>query len=327
MSRIHVFLMALVLVTTALLPSAALAADPTVEVLPGPGTGDRERSIPLTRSQLRSVAARERQAGQVVASFPTPGGKAGAPELAAAALCPTNAVTAAALEARTTAARASGAADPFGATAEGRIDAVAASGNCVSDFVSIYPRQQVKWFYCGPATVQQVINYTRGIFSSNQGVNWFTQQQISDWWLKADANGGTSPYMERVGMNAGSKLPAGFIYMEHRVTSGADWHGHVITDVTGWNMPLTAAVAPRDVGFNFFLQSWENSAPVNTGHWIVMRGYFGKWDGTRGPLVYYTDSSGGAGGSTGRFYDPSYDVYQTLIKTNKVHTQGKWIVW
>lgn len=175
--------------------------------------------------------------------------------------------------------------------------------------------------------MQQVINYTRGIFSADQGRNWLTQQQISDLWLKADANGGTSPFRERVGMNGGSKLPAGFIFAEHQVTSGADWHGHVITDVTGWNMPLTAAVAPHDVGFAFFLTSWANNKAVNTGHWIVMRGYYGKWDGTRNPLVYYTDSSGGLGGSTGRFYDPSFDVYQTLLKTNTVHTQGKWIVW
>ena len=326
MYRIRLFLMALVLLTTALFPAATLAADPTAEVLPGPAAGE-ELPVPLSRSELRSVAARERQADRVVASFPGSRGKGGANELAAAALCPTSAATAASLDAEAAAAEVSGAEHSFGRTAEQRIDAVAASGNCVSDFVSIYPRQQVKWYFCGPATVQQVINYTRGIFSSNQGVNAFTQQQISDWWLKADANGGTSPYRERVGMNAGSIIPAGFIYMEHQVTSGADWHGHVITDVTGWNMPLTAAVAPRDVGFNFFLQSWENSTPVNTGHWIVLRGYYGKWDGTRGPLVYYTDSSGGAGGSTGRFYDPSYDVYQTLIKTNRVHTQGKWIVW
>lgn len=325
MSRIRYPFLALVLVTSALLPAAARAVDPSVELLVDPASAD-EPAVPLSRAELRSVAARERQVAQVVASFPKSGGKSAGSSLdLATSLCPTSAVTAGQLEAQAASADARSAVSPSTTSAQ-RIDAVATAGSCVSDFLAIYPRQQVKWFYCGPATVQQVINYTRGIFSWNQNVNAFSQQQISDWWLKTDANGGTSPYRERVGMNAGSIIPAGFIYMEHQVTSGADWHGHVITDITGWNMPLTAAVAPHDVGFAFWLTSWANRA-VNTGHWIVMRGYYGKWDGTRNPLVYYTDSSGGLGGGTGRYYDPSFDVYQTLIKTNAVHTSGKWIVW
>lgn len=312
MSRIRSSVMALALAMSALVPTAALAADPTVEVLPGPALESNQEYVPLSKRELRLVAAKERQAAQVVASFD-----------ASSALCPTTVTTAAKLDA----ASSTGSTDAFGSTPSARIDAVAQSGGCTSDFVAIYPRQQIKSYFCGPATVQQVINYTRGIFSWDQATNWFRQQQISDWWTKTDLYGGTSPYMERVGMNAGSKLPAGFTYYEYRVTSGADWHGKIITDVTGWNMPLTAAVAPHDVNFNYWLTSWEGNRPVNTGHWIVMRGYYGRWDGTRGPLVYYTDSSGGYGGSTGRYFDPSYDVYQTLIKTNSVHTQGKWIVW
>jgi hypothetical protein len=213
------------------------------------------------------------------------------------------------------------------ATPQSRLDALASSGTCVSDFLAVSPRQQVKWYYCGPATVQQVINFSRGIVTDDNAVNTFSQQQISDRWLKTDANGGTSPSAERVGMNAGSRLPSGFGYAEVQVVSGADWHSKVITDITGWNMPLTAVVAPHDINYVYFLTSWADGNAVNTGHWIVIRGYYGKWDGTRDPLVYYTDSSAGLGGSTGRFYDPSYDVYKTLIKTNAVHTQGKWIVW
>lgn len=323
MSRTRFTFGALLIGMSALVPSTSFAADPTVEVLPGPATGTTT-ALPLSRAELRSVAARERQAAQVVASF-TSNGRGADADAYATALCPTTAVSAADLD--RTGSSATPKADAFGATPADRIAAVTASGSCVSDFVAIYPRQQIKSYFCGPATVQQVINFTRGIFSWDQGTNWFLQQQISDWWLKADANGGTSPYMERVGMNAGSRLPAGFTYYEVQVKSGADWHSKVITDVTGWNMPLTAAVAPRDIGFAYFLSSWANSRPVNTGHWIVMRGYYGKWDGTRTPLVYYTDSSGGAGGATGRFYDPSFDVYQTLLKTNPVHPQGKWVVW
>lgn len=322
MFRTRPTLAALVVTMSGLFPSAVLAADPTVEVLPGPATGTADEAVPLTRAELRTVAARERQAAQVVASFNAGGSR---PSELSTALCPTTATHMASLDA--SAAASAGSPADMGATPAERIAALAGSGSCVSDFVAIYPRQQIKSYFCGPATVQQVINYTRGIFTWDQRINFRTQQQISDWWLLTDANGGTSPYRERVGMNAGSILPPGFVYYEYQVTSGADWHGKIITDVTGWNMPLTAAVAPRDIGATYFLSSWANSTPVNTGHWIVMRGYYGKWDGTRGPLVYYTDSSGGAGGSTGRFYDPSFDVYQTLIHTNAVHRQGKWIVW
>ncbi|HET7686054.1 MAG TPA: hypothetical protein VFM19_06615 [Candidatus Limnocylindria bacterium] len=320
MLRTRTLMLAAALVTAALHPPAAAAADPTVEVLPGPATGTTT-AIPLSPSELRSVAVRERQAARIAASSPTASDGS-----VTTALCPTTATTASRLNSDAGSATFA-TLDARSTTVESRIQAAAGSGSCVSDFVSIYARQQVKAYYCGPATVQQVINYTRGLFTTNNSINSFTQQQISDWWLKTDLYGGTSPYMERVGMNAGSRLPAGFTYYEYQVVSGADWHSKIITDVTGWNMPLTAAVAPHDIGFDFFLSSWANFKPVNTGHWIVMRGYYGKWDGTRNPLVYYTDSSGGLGGSTGRFYDPSFDVYQTLIKTNAVHRQGKWIVW
>ena len=48
----------------------------------------------------------------------------------------------------------------------------------------------------------------RGITTDDNLANAFTQQQISDRWLRTDANGGnTSPFAERVGMNAGSRLP------------------------------------------------------------------------------------------------------------------------
>ena len=316
MSRIQRFTLLLAL-TMMFVPATALAADPTFEVAPDPATG-RGIFQPLTRAELRAVAVRERQAARVTASF------AGAtvPSGTEATLCPTTAISS-----DTGATVGGSSALTIASTPDARIDAVSASGSCVSDFVQVHPRQQVKWYYCGPATVQQVVNFTRGIFTDDNAVNAFSQQQISDRWLKTDANGGTSPSAERLGMNSGSRLPSGFGYAEYQVVSGADWHGKVITDVTGWNMPLTAAVAPHDLNFNYFLTSWANGKPVNTGHWIVVRGYYGKWDGTRNPLIYYTDSSGGLGGSTGRFYDPSYDVYQTLLKTNAVHPQGRWIVW
>ena len=314
MSRIRFALLTAAVVMTALAPSVVFAADPTAEVAPGPATG-HDTYRPLSSAEQRALAARERQAARVAAGF---GSSTSA--TAGGSLCPTSPV-------RIAGGSAAGRSPAGQAALPVTIPAPSGSGSCVSDILAVSPRQQVKWFYCGPATVQQVINYTRGITTDDNLVNAFTQQQISDRWLRTDANGGTSPFAERVGMNAGSRLPAGFGYAEVQVVSGADWHSKVITDITGWSMPLTAVVAPHDVGYGFFLSSWAAGNPVNTGHWIVIRGYYGTWDGTRDPLVYYTDSSAGLGGSTGRFYDPSLDVYKTLTKTNAVHTQGKWIVW
>lgn len=206
---------------------------------------------------------------------------------------------------------------------------VAASSPCF-DFVSLYARQQDTNIYCGPATVQVVSNYAWGIFSNTQ--NHFTQEHISDTWVKADANGGTSASTEKAGMNgstSGHRPCHGstcFVYDDYQVTSGYDWHAKIITDIHDWNMPLTAAVAPHDVGYAYFLTSWPNAN--TTGHWIAIRGYYGAYDGTSAAYVYYADSSGnGMGGSTGLFGDPSLVVYKTLIKQNPIHKQGRWIVW
>ena len=57
-------------------------------------------------------------------------------------------------------------------------------------------------------------------------------------------------------------------------------------------MLLTAVVAPHDVDTGL-LFSWAAGNPVNTGHWIVIRGYYGTWDGTRDRSVISIDSSAG----------------------------------
>jgi hypothetical protein len=195
-------------------------------------------------------------------------------------------------------------------------------------FVSTYARDQDKWFYCGPATVQVVSNKQWGIYSSNDNTNKYTQQKISDTWTLTDANGLTSPYREEVGLNGSTsgRRPSGFAYLRYQVTSGSDWHNKIVTDVTDWGMALTASVAPHDPGASYFLSSWPIPTTSGAAHWIVIRGWYGLWDGSMSPYVYYNDSSRDEGGSTGAFSDPSFRVYQTLIKVNPNH-EGKWIVW
>jgi hypothetical protein len=195
-------------------------------------------------------------------------------------------------------------------------------------FLSTYARDQDTWFYCGPATVQVVSNKQWGIYSSNDNTNKYTQQKISDTWTYTDTNGLTSPYREEVGLNGSTSghKPAGFVYLRYQVTSGSDWHNKVVTDVSDWGMPLTASVAPHDPGASYFLSSWPNPTSTGAAHWIVIRGWYGLWDGSMTPYVYYNDSSRDEGGATGAFSDPSFRVYQTLIKVNPNH-EGKWIVW
>ena len=181
MSRIRFVFLAAAMAMTALTPTIAFAADPTLEVAPGPATGHVVVQ-PLSRAEARAVAMRERQAARLAASFLT-----ATTATAGASLCPMSAARAAA--GRAAAIRSTLAS----ATPQSRLDALASSGTCVSDFLAVSPRQQVKWYYCGPATVQQVINFSRGIVTDDNAVNTFSQQQISDRWLKTDANGGTSP--------------------------------------------------------------------------------------------------------------------------------------
>jgi hypothetical protein len=54
---------------------------------------------------------------------------------------------------------------------------------------------------------------------------------------------------------------------------------------------------------------WNNHKSTTVRHWISVYGYDGFWDGTGGPRLYFTDSSGGLGGQTGNFQNASKLLY------------------
>jgi hypothetical protein len=193
--------------------------------------------------------------------------------------------------------------------------------------VSTYYRNQVKNIYCGPAAIQVVSNYAWGIYSSSQSTNKYTQQYISDTWTHTDLNQSTGPSTVAYGLDGamGTHHPSGFTYAAYQVTSGADWHGRLVTDIATYAMPMTPGVAPHDPGVLDYLPSWPTAHTA--GHWVTAYGYYmAVWDGTRNPGVSYDDGSAAYGGGSGSYSTSSYVIYQTIMKGNVSHTPG-WIVW
>jgi len=186
----------------------------------------------------------------------------------------------------------------------------------------VFYRHQTKSYYCGPAAVQAISTHAWGMPS---GSNKYSQQYISDAWTQTDASGQTFVWRERLGLTSATAGRYRWPYGEEYVNSGYHWHDErVVQDITDWNMPLVAGVAPHDPNFGYYLVSWPTA--ITAGHYIAVRGWLYLWDGTRTPQVYYLDGSGGYGGSDGAFGDPSFDVYQTIKKSNPVHSEG-WIIW
>lgn len=183
-----------------------------------------------------------------------------------------------------------------------------------------FARQQATSYYCGPASGQVVSNYSWGINNAGTGGtttanNKYTQATIAGWMgtTTAGTSGAnlagvwSSTPSQRTGLNKAANLPSGFGYFYTATGTGAQWHSKVITDISTWAMPLVVPVKPHDPGATYRLTSWPNA--IQAWHWIMVRGYQGSWDGTRNPLVFYNDSSGGYSGSTGAFNDPSLDVH------------------
>jgi hypothetical protein len=83
-------------------------------------------------------------------------------------------------------------------------------------------------------------------------------------------------------------------------------------------------VAPRDPGFPYFLSTWANVTPVTAGHWIVLTGWDGAWDGTVNPTVDYDDSAIGSSGTAS--YQSAYNMWQIVIHANAIHAAG-YVVW
>lgn len=89
-------------------------------------------------------------------------------------------------------------------------------------------------------------------------------------------------------------------------------------------MPQVVGVAPHDQDAARWLYSWPTAH--TSGHYIVLTGCDGVWDGTDSPKVNYDDGSYGYGGSTGAFSDPATTIWYTITKPNPYHA-ADWIIW
>ncbi|PZR60576.1 MAG: hypothetical protein DLM71_10435 [Chloroflexi bacterium] len=187
-----------------------------------------------------------------------------------------------------------------------------------------YARHQHRWFYCGPAVVQVISNYTYGyrnatVSGETSNNNVFLQSYISGRWTRTDANGQTNLGDLITGLNASTSRPSYFYWAQWHGPSFADFHAAIVNDVFSYKMPLAAGVNPHVRGSTYYLYSWRNWQG-STGHYITINGYSGV-PSSSSKYAYYNDSSGGydevqpwiaIAGETGAFSDTSYTVYMTM---------------
>jgi hypothetical protein len=188
-------------------------------------------------------------------------------------------------------------------------------------------RQQNNYYFCGPASGQVVINWTRAITSTNNNgedgtTNWRRQSKIATWMNTTTA--GTGGANLAVGLNNSNgvlKPTADWVYTYAENGTMQAFFNKIVTDIDGFGMPLVLATAPHmaNAGVDY-LESWPREYP-GAHHWIVVRGYDGLWGDAR-ILIKYQDSSAGFGGATGSFDDSLSVVYQ-VSKAN----QGGHVVW
>lgn len=118
---------------------------------------------------------------------------------------------------------------------------------------------------------------------------------------------GTTGAHLATGLNSVVNHGTGFTYYYTSTGTAYELQDKVITDTAAWGLGAALPVKPHDPGATYWLTSWPNA--VTAWHWLALRGYNGRYDGTRSALLYYSDSSGGYSGSTGNFSDPTYDMH------------------
>lgn len=188
-------------------------------------------------------------------------------------------------------------------------------------------RHQSTTYWCGPASGQVVINYSRGyVYDSLNGdstsTNWKTQATIASW-MKTTQSAGTLGGNLAAALNRSDavlKPVPEWTYLYARNTDGEDMHAKVIADVHLFAMPLVIAVKPHKADADYWLPSWPREA-IGAKHWVVIYGYDGLWDGTDGPTVYYTESSGNGSKNPGLYVVSS----MTMWKVNQYNAST--IVW
>ena len=187
-------------------------------------------------------------------------------------------------------------------------------------------RHQSESFWCGPASGQVVINYSRGYVNSalngdSTTTNWKSQATIATW-MKTTESSGTLGGNLTAALNrpdAVLKPIPEWSYLYATNSDGADMHAKILTDVWKYAMPLVIAVKPHGVDADYYLPSWPRE--LSAKHWITIYGYDGFWDGTDAPQVYYTESAGNGSKGPGPYKVGSL----TLWKVNQYN--AKTIVW
>jgi hypothetical protein len=193
-----------------------------------------------------------------------------------------------------------------------------------SSGVDARPRQQAKWFWCGPAAGQVVINWSRGYFfdnlnGENAATNWRKQSTLATWMGTNDQTGtwGGNLAAALNRNDAVLKPVSTWVYSYRDAGNLADFHGKVVTDVWAYRMPLVAGVAPHPHRSAVWLPSWDNE--TNAHHYVVVSGYSGL-DPQAG-LVTYMDSAKSFNGGTGRFEVLTSTMWR-VIEAN----QGR-VIW
>lgn len=197
----------------------------------------------------------------------------------------------------------------------------------IKDVLPVRARHQSTTFWCGPASGQFVINYSRVyVYDSLNGdsttTNWKTQATIASW-MKTTQSSGTLGGNLAAALNrpdAVRKPVAEWTYLYARNTDGADMHAKVVADVHLFAMPLVIAVKPHKADADYWLPSWPREA-IGAKHWVVIFGYDGLWDGTDGPVLYYAESSGNGSKNPGLYMVSSL----TMWKVNQYNAST--IVW
>jgi hypothetical protein len=185
-------------------------------------------------------------------------------------------------------------------------------------------RQQAKWFWCGPAAAQVVINWSRGYFfnnlnGENAATNWRKQSTLASWMGTNDQTGtwGGNLAAALNRNDAVLKPVSTWVYSYRDAGTLADFHTKVVTDVWAYQMPLVAGVAPHLPRTASWLPSWPRE--TNAHHYIVISAYEGLHpdDG----FVDYLDSARNYNGDTGKFQVLAETMWQ-VIEAN----QGK-VIW
>ena len=193
--------------------------------------------------------------------------------------------------------------------------------------LDVRARRQSTNYWCGPASGQVVINYSRGyVFDSLNGdssaTNWKPQATIASW-MKTTQSTGTLGGNLAAALNrpdAVVKPVPEWTYLYAKNTDGEDMHGKVVADVSQFGMPLVIAVKPHKADAEYFLPSWPKEA-TGAKHWVVIYGYDGLWDGTTDPILYYTESAGNGSKNPGLYTVSSL----TMWKVNQYNAST--IVW